>query len=88
MTPYKPVHIPDHALREMRKALPHITRADVREIFERGTRRPAKYQRPGGEPRFEKSWVVTRRRKLAEIVYVENAVRVELVTAYWVGEYD
>ena len=88
MTPYKPLHIGHHALIEMRKALPHITRADVREIFERGVRRPAKYQRPGGEYRWEKSLVVTRRGKLAEIVYVENAVRVELVTAYWVGEYD
>jgi hypothetical protein len=88
MTPYKPMHIGDHALIEMRKALPHITRADVREIFERGVRRPAKYQQPGRAFRWEKSWVVTRRRKLAEMVYIEDATRVELVTVYWVGIYD
>jgi len=87
MTPYKPLHIGDHALREMRKALPPLTRADVREVFERGERIPAKVE-PGQGPRWQKDAVVARRQKLARIIYIERAVDVEIVTAYWVGEYD
>ena len=87
MTPYKPLHIGDHALREMRKALPALTRADVREVFERGTREPAPYE-PGQGVRWRKEAIVARRQKLARIVYIERAVDVEIVTAYWVGQYD
>lgn len=88
MTPYKPIIIGDHALREMRKALPHLTRADVRAVYERGPRRLAEHQRPGAPTRWAKRLEVARRGKVAEIIYVEDAIRAELVTAYWVGEYD
>lgn len=87
MTPYKPLQISDHALREMRKALPPITRADVRNVFERGTRQAEAY-RPTGEPRWSKRALVERRDKVAEILYIERAGEVEIITAYWVGEYD
>lgn len=88
MTPYKLLIIGDHALLEMRKALPPITRADVRAVFERGERRVAEFQRPGRAKRWAKQLLIARREKVAEIIYIEDAIRAELVTAYWVGEYD
>ena len=88
MTPYKQIIISDHALREMRKALPPITRADVRNVFERGPRQLAKDQRAGGEVRWVKRYEVPRRARLAEIVYFEHATETEIITVYWVGDYD
>ena len=88
MSPYKRIIIGDHALREMRKALPPITRADIRNVFERGVRRLAEEQRVGGEVRWAKRYVVPRREKLAEILYFEHATEAEIITVYWVGEYD
>lgn len=88
MTPYKQIIISDHAQREMRKALPPITRADIRNVFERGARSLAKEQRPGGEVRWAKRYIVPRREKLAEIIYFEHATEAEIITVYWVGNYD
>jgi hypothetical protein len=79
---WKPVQYTDHAVKEMRKA--RITRQLIRTVLARGTRRIEGER--GGEVYFAKTAEVRGRK--VEVIYVANAERVLIITAYRVGEYD
>ncbi len=79
---WKPTHYTDHAVAEMRKA--RITRQTVGTVLATGTRR---VEGTRGDDTYYAKTVEIRGREV-EVIYVENAERVLVVTAYRVGECD
>ena len=77
-----PTHYTDHAVAEMRKA--RITRQTVRTVLATGTR---SVEGSRGNDTYDAKTTDIRGRDV-EVIYVENAERVLVVTVYRVGEYD
>ena len=82
MVNWKPTHYTDHAVAEMRKA--RITRPMVRTVLATGMRRVEGTR--GDDTYYAKTAEI--RGRAVEVIYVENAERVLVVTVYRVGEYD
>lgn len=78
---YKRIEYDPHAVRRMQKR--GITRADVRFLLATGLWQP-EAALPGRDPRFSKRGYIGRRE--ARVVYLENAERLYVVTAEWIGE--
>lgn len=83
MTP-KQVQFSHHAVREMRKAQPPVTRQMVRSVLERGTRR-LEAETPHGRYWFKGATIGGRS---LDVLYLESARRIFVVTIYWTGRYD
>lgn len=79
---HKSIHYTHHAVQEMRKA--RIQRRTVRTVLAKGERR-VEGQR-GEDIYYVK--VLATGPKTYEVVYLENAQRVLVITAYILGEYD
>lgn len=82
MTP-KQIQYSDHAVSEMRKALPPITRQMVRSVLERGQRKVESRKRS-----LYWSKAASIGELVLEVVFLEHAQTILVITVYWLGRYD
>ena len=77
---YKNVRFPDHAVNQMRRR--GFSRGEVWRLLATGNQIVVQTT-GGGERRLGKRGLL--RGYVAEVIYLEDAYRIELVTVYWVA---